>query len=808
MSQNKDSEKTIFKAQTGNYEITESVQKKRSPESQKPTNSPPGRPQTKKAPPPRPGQKKNTKKARKKRRKWGWLFLLLLIPIVAVAIYFGLAYIDERVDIAVAGTLDYYNGPDEILKNMEPHSYVASSNEELILYLTHPSLNEGDTIVVNDDLIVDVDNTLRGFLSFGLVNFDCKNGSVSFNGGTIVMVSGREEAIDLNGVTFNDTNLFIDAKNVDLSLRDVPSNAKINTKTLNGKNSIIENLVIPAPGGKMSIPITLQNLSSSNQDNIEIQLISPSFVFLGEPPVVSIPGGGSATINVDAIVAEGGRARIFAVGKDTANQTVIEGHSEYIELLGGGYYSGDPHTHTSNSYTDRSDSTLSKNIRYAAEKGHSFIISVENDKFAEQFSQDEVDEIVGTKDTFLQLTALETGRRNQLRHIMLYNYNSEVIPRSDYEASDYRKYTMQHAIWEAKEEDEDAIVYIPHPLGYGLNITESINNISSIYGITGIELLDQTAFSDWTEFIVTINIWNNLNIYDRQRIFGIGASNNIYSEYVGSRYTKGFMTELSEDNIYKMLRTGEMFASNGPELRFTLSDAKMGSDLYVGVGDIMTAKVYASSETPLTSVKVIRYDVNGSWENLNPDYVLDMDFTGQNIYEYETVLPLEVPTNLDRNGEVIVQDSIYRLEVRSESSPYYDDIGMAFGNPIWVSSNGERVGTSPAFTEIFYEEKPPKADILGYDINIKFINDLVEKKVSEKMNMALGGAEIHSMINGDYYITGDFTINALYAKPKDDSGATINYHRYNSSSVVDKITVVTSIPGQTLRDVKTIYLLD
>ena len=800
MSQNRDSEKTVFKAPSGAYEITEPVKKKPAQASRVSSKKP--------LPPNRQESKKKKRKKSKKRR--GWLFLLLLIiPIAAgILFYYGKQYIDDVIDIAVAETLDYYNGPKSTILTLEPHNYVVSSIDELLIYLTHPSLNEGDTIVINDDFMVDCNEAFDGYLMLGLINFDCKSGSITFTGGTVVMVSGREEAISLNGISFVDTHLFIDAASVDLTWREAPASALINTKTLNGSPSLIPNLSIPAPGCRMTVDVNLHNITSSDQKDIEIQLISPYFTFMGEPPVVSIPANGSMTLSVDTVIREGGRARIIAVGLDSDREKVIEGSSEFLELLGGGFYSGDPHTHTSASYTDRDGSTLEDNIFYAAQKGHSFIISVENDKFAQKLSQQEVDSIVGESDVFLQLTALETGRRNQLRHLMLYNYNSEVIPRSDYEVTYLRNYTLQHAIWKAMEEDPDTIVYLPHPFGYGLNIGDSLANLSSLYGITGIELIDQTAFSDFSEFRITLNVWNNLNIYDRQRVFGIGASNNIYSEYVGSRYTKGYMTELSEENIYKMLREGNMFASNGPELRFSLSDVKMGHDLYVGTDDIMLAKIYASSETPLKAVRVVRYDVDGKWEDLTPDYVLDLDFSHKNVYEYEAILPIEAPTNLDRSGNLVVQKSIYRLEVWSESSPYYPDKGMAFGNPIWVSADGERLGTSPAFTEIVYKETPPVIDILGFNLDIKFINDYIEKKFSEKMPDNLGGAVLYQLVNGDYYIKGDFTIYALHAYPKDDQLAVIGYHVYNSKCVPDKVTVVTSIPGQRLRDEITIYLLN
>ena len=811
------SEKVVFRASSGDFEITESSPSKRdNREKQQDAkkaggpngNAGKGKPPSKKA---SSSKKKKpvryNKKGKKKRRLW-WIWVVILLLLLASLGTAAYVFADYVLDEYVKATYNYYMGPDEILASLAPHTYEVSTLDEAILYLTHPSLNEGDTIIVYNDFIIDIDEVFGGFLSFGLVNFDCSGGSITFTGGTVVLVSGRQEAVTMNGVAFNGTNLFIDASEVDLYWKEALRSAAVNVKTINGTPSLNADLVIPAPGGRMTIPVTLRNLTSSAQNDIEIQFISPSFLFLGGPVKVSIPAGGSQTVDADVIVTEGGRARIFAVGKGPSGEKIIDGYSEFIELLGGGYYSGDPHTHSQESYTDRSDSTIEKNIFYAAEKGHSFIISVENDIFAEKLSQQEVDSIVGGSGTFLQLTALETGRKNELRHILLYNYGSDLIPRSDYEVSDFRRYVLQEAIWTAQEEDPETIIYIPHPFGYGVDIANSLSNISSLYGIRGIEILDQTSFSDWNEFIITINIWNNINIYDRQRVFGIGSSNNIFSEYVGSRYTKGYMTYLSEENIYKMLREGNMFASNGPELRFTLDDAQMGEDLFVRPGDTMTARIYASSETPLTSVKLIRYDVDGSWETLNPDYVLDMDLKGKNVYEYKNVVSVEVPTNVNREGEEIVQKSFYRLEVRSESSPYYEDVGLAFGNPIWVSSDGEAMGSCPLYTEVKYEENPP-AQIFGLDFDLSMLDDRVEKRILDEYGEAFGGAQLYELDNGDYYILGNFTVNALYAIPKEESHSVrINYHRYNSNVIPDKVTIVTSVPGQLMRSVKTVYLLD
>lgn len=789
-----DNEKVIFRASSGDLEPA----KKAPPQSAGPS---PERP-------PRQQQQPQRKKQRKRRRRWPLVFIPIAILLVLAG---GAGYVFTTY---VNNTYAYYTGPDEALSSAEPHSYTVSSEEEAITYLSHPSLHEGDTVVVNGDLFLDINESFGGLLSIGLVNFDCSNCSITFSEGTAILASGREESVNMSGISFSDTNVFIEAAGVDLTWLEAGAEAKINTKTLNGLPSLNE-FVINAPGGKMTIPVTIHNISGVDQNDIEIQFISPSFLFENDGKMTtSIPAGGSETVNVDVVVTEGGRAQIFAVGKDASGAKAVEGYSDYIELLGGGYYSGDPHTHTNESYTERYDSNLEDNVKYAAEKGHSFIISVENDEFAEKLPQSAIDSIVGEEGTFLQLTALETGEKNQLRHLMLYNYDSEEIIDSDYEVTPYRNYTIQDAIWAALEESPDAIIYIPHPFGYDTDLLESLYSLQSLMGIRGIEILDQTAFSNETEFVLTLQTWDNINVYDRQRLFAIGASNNLHSEYVGSRYTKGYMPELSEENIYNMLNTGNMFASNGPELRFSLGGVDMGQELEVNLGETFTAKIYASSTTPLTSVKIVRHDVDGVWEDLEPDYVLNEELSGQGLYVYEAEVTLTPPTNIDeRTGEEVVQKSIYRLEVYAEATPYYDnvdqpEVGMAFGNPIWVSA--ATAGSSDtSLGEVGYDENPP-ATLFGLDINLGFLNGLVENTIENRYGMKLYGIELKTNVDGTRYFGGEgtFTINALSTKVRENQIKQIDYHRYHSSALADKVTVMVMAENRVTKGVETMYILD
>jgi hypothetical protein len=74
--------------------------------------------------------------------------------------------------------------------------------------------------------------------------------------------------------------------------------------------------------------------------------------------VDSLGVGESQSFNVTAICAEGGRHRVSASAMDEVGNPIVSGGSNYVAVMGAGYYAGDTHTH---SVISNACSTVSNN---------------------------------------------------------------------------------------------------------------------------------------------------------------------------------------------------------------------------------------------------------------------------------------------------------------------------------------------------------------------------------------------------------------------------------------------------------------
>ncbi|MCL2539113.1 MAG: hypothetical protein FWE66_02125, partial [Oscillospiraceae bacterium] len=175
---NDKSDKIVFRASSGDFEITESPASKKkeggpaekiSREQKRPANNSRAKPQKGSGP-------------KRKKKHYGWIAVVCVVLILGGLAVAAVGVVNRLIDDRVNSTMAYYLSPDEMLLELTAHSYVVSTFDEALIYLAHPSLNEGDTIVVNDHLMIDVDTEFNGFLSLGLVNFDCSAGSLTFTG--------------------------------------------------------------------------------------------------------------------------------------------------------------------------------------------------------------------------------------------------------------------------------------------------------------------------------------------------------------------------------------------------------------------------------------------------------------------------------------------------------------------------------------------------------------------------------------------------------------------------------------------------
>ena len=657
-------------------------------------------------------------------------------------------------------------------------TYDVENRDALLIYLKHPSLTSGDVLNLSGSFIVDVNNDFDGFAEIPLVSFT-GNGSVTFTGG-IVFMTGDESNVDLGRASFNNTTLYIEAPESSITSGSIPD-TYINAKKLND-SAHLQDLELLFPGTRMSVPVIFTNETSSDLENVKISLTSPSFIFEdGDSYILaSIPANGTVTQDIPVVATEAGRLSIFAYSVDDSGSLIVSGKSDYVNIFGPGYYSGDMHTHTDFSRSIRYG-TIPGNIQAGYDHGLSFIVSVENELEAEHYTQAMVDKVTGHPGIIQQYTGYELGPHN--RHLLIYG--TDVRPSSSFgEVIDgYGIWTYQAAINEVVA--ANGIAVLSHFFDYG-DIIESVNLAKSSLGAHVETLCSTHKYSEMdAETECALNVWNGLNV-SGEHVYGIMSSNNMYPDDVGMRFVKGYMANLAEENFKKFLQTGNFFSSNGPELRFELGGFQMGQELIWGVPMIedpeapaaaegeeprmiadpdaapstATAAVHASDIYPLTAVRLIKYEITRKVDSENAIVVFEEDLTGKGIYSYYNEIEIELGMN-----------EFIRLEVLSEQAHYYDDIGVALSNPIWIKG--------------------------GQKDNYSAINSISN----------ILGADVKTAPNGTLYIHSNLGIvPGLVRVGHDGQKVTVTYNRVNSDKLADYVVVDVLTEAGT-HTVKKIYLV-
>ena len=704
------------------------------------------------APESQPQPERNTKRPRgkKSRAKTVRIVLAAISFILVVAIVMGGLGYAGAVD--VGGMLAYVG-----VGTSKNYTYPVDDYDTLIRYLKHPSLKSGDTLQLGADFTVDIGNEYGGFAYIPLLNIE--GGSLTFKNGSILFL-GSSGTVDMSKVKFNDIGLYIEAPSANLKLSGA-DDTNINVATLNGA-SHRRDINLPFPGAKMSVPVKFTNTGDTTLNNVAVKLASPSFVFInGDEYIIdSIPGGGSVTRDINVIATEAGRLKIIAYSVGAP----VFGQSEPVHVMGPGFYAGDVHTHTAGSGPEYFGD-LESNVKSGYNNGMSFIVSVELGKKepqeAERLPQSVVDSLTKPGE-FLQITGGETG--NDTRNMLIFN--SEERPSTRYgelyivdpETGESLMWTYQGAV--SQVVDDGGTVVLPHFFDH--DVSESVSIALSVKQAAGIEVVTrQHTFSD-VETQAALDVWNSKNIKG-ERFYAVMASNNVDAEDVGSMFIKGYMPILTEQNFYAMLRDGSFFCSNGPEVRFRMAGADMGGEFEAAAGSVATAGCYASDTSPLTSVRLLKYEVSGKTEDLDPVIVYQEDLTGRGVYSFYKDIEVEF--------EETEKGVFYRFEAFSEKAAHRDDIGMAFSNPIWCVT-AERSGFA----------------------NIESIENVL-------------GAEVKQAPGGALYVKTSGVVPAFVDVKSTGLKTSVEYHRFNSNIFADYV-IIDIIAENGSHTVQKIYVIN
>ena len=651
--------------------------------------------------------------------------------------------------LALVGALHFtglLGGIFGALAPVEYYEYNVSDTDTLLRYLGHSALKSGDTLVLGSDMVVDVEEQLGGFAQLPLLNYE-GSGSVTFSGGTLLLL-GSGNNVNMDAVKADGCSIYIEAPGSSVSWSGVADEQQVNCASLNG-SAHERTLDLAAVGSIFEVEVSYTNESGSAQSGVTLQLSCPNYAFIDGDTVKvdSIDAGATATATVRVLATEAGRAKVIATAYSEQGTCLLSGSSEYKTITGAGYFSGDPHTHTSVSERGKSG-TISLNIEAAWNAGMSWLGSVENCLDAQQFSQSQVDAITGEAGAFLQVAGVENGEGMGDHHLLAYG--TDIIAESNYRVDPYNGNTwvVQDAV-DVMVADGGRVI-LPH-FFINYDLAESISLSRSVRDVGLMELLYGGLEVGSMEYKVGMNIWNNLNVRGRQRCFALGTSGYIGPEYIGSRYTKGYMTSLTESAFLTMLDSGNFFVTNGPELSFKLGSADMGSEIGVAMGAEgaqALCRIAVSDDVPIESIVLYKYVVSGVIDNEIKEEVLNVDLTGQGVCSYRNEFLIELDSQ---------QECYYRLEVvteKSNTNDFGEDKGLAFSNPIWTVP-GEKNG-----------------DGLFLGIEAK-------------------GGELTMTDNGSWVLSGARFPSARSIEVTADESAsvTVTYHEVESDLFADYITV-------------------
>lgn len=346
-------------------------------------------------------------------------------------------------------------------------------------------------------------------------------------------------------------------------------------------------------------------------------------------------------------------------------------------ISGPGYYSGDTHNH---SFYSDGTSTLEENRQSMLEKGHSFLYSTDHNTL-EHRTEIEAFQQTSEAEKFLHIAGWEYTTANG--HALAYGIDYIYDPTVMTEKGNLQQW--QKFVDDMKE--DDGIVFLAHPYEapkyeFGESLLMNIKNI------TGIEVWNGFNHHALTyQNRRAFEMWDLLNMKGDSKYVGNAVSDAHSKEKQGNPFIKGYFSELNRENVHQLLKNGQFFGSNGPEINFTIDEMSIGETVrlkessehkkfnlavFDPAGLIESIVVYKGvieqySNTPnkrKKAIKVLEFFPTGEAEKR---YFEKEFFCEVNIGEFYRV---EVISSFG-----IVAYSKEKLE---------QDKGFAYTNPIWI----------------------------------------------------------------------------------------------------------------------------
>jgi Predicted metal-dependent phosphoesterases (PHP family) len=476
------------------------------------------------------------------------------------------------------------------------------------------------------------------------------------------------------------------------------------------------------------IHVSIENLTDRPFEQVRVEIRPPYWVELLEEDSETVPAVGAGDrvqVTFKALALEGGRGTIAAeVHTDQFRAVRKTG----FDVTGAGHYAGDNHSHTQ--YSDGVHSVSQNSGSVYDKKMLSWVWSTDHNQFSQKQDADTVTAQYGGK--FLSLAGSEIT--TPYGHALAYGLDG--APRSDIGETGY---VWQDSINEVT--DQGGLFYIAHPF----EPTYAFQTPHAWTGFTGVEVWN----GSWHALDGVVNerafrFWDEINIRGDGKYFGITNSDAHTKDKAGDPYIKGWLPSLTEDHVLGLLRSGNYFGTNGPELRFRIGGAEMGETLKIKAPGTVPFQIQAyDPNSRLTRVRVIRYPVTGNIADYEQRSVMfEQDLTAWNTNSFSQVVYLPV------NGM-----EFYRLEVTSEKAAEGSTgigplagTGFAYSNPIWVEI--AEASNAAAIESIEYKNHNKSKDISRFGVHALEIYDTrfdpkkLDVKVSAGARVTVAYSEI------------------------------------------------------------------
>jgi hypothetical protein len=384
-------------------------------------------------------------------------------------------------------------------------------------------------------------------------------------------------------------------------------------------------------GEEVTATLTVKNNSDAVVEGVTAKLeLSGDLLTEDELDVAvgPISPNSAKTIDWKVKTTDGGRGQIkLQVMKD---DKLLTEKREYLFTQGEGWYAGDNHSHSR--WSDGSG-TIQENFASARNKGLDFLTATDHNTIKQK---DDVAKENSEK--FVALFGEEITTRQG--HSLAYNIDSLI---------DWKQSPQEYIDDTRASNNGQGLHFIAHPYYPGLEWEDwSVTNYNGIEVWNGFyppkHPVNAQAFAKWDE----------LNNAGKHKL-GISNSDAHNPGKIGNNYIRAKLDELSKEEVYKTLRNGTFYGTNGPELGLKVNEQLMGSDVEVPkTGKEVNIDLEAFSEKGLTKIRLLK----------NGEVIENWTINGNDFSK--TIKVQSKPRDF------------FRMELEGNNGMF------AFSNPIWI----------------------------------------------------------------------------------------------------------------------------